>query len=138
MKVHREFILTGPQVARALWLFCKQNAAALVEAGKPLRVTVSNDPKRNNPQNRRYWKGTIAAIAEQVFVDGRTFAPEVWHEYFANRLLPHIELRLPDGEIVRRRKSTTELTVSEFAEYIHAVESDAASEFGVMFALEAA
>ena len=38
---------------------------------------------------------------------------------------------LPDGEIIQRRKSTTELTVAEFAEYTEKCRAYAAVDLGI-------
>ena len=75
----------------------------------------------------------LTTIAEQAWVDGRQFSKDTWHEHFARLYLPHTEIVTPYGEIVSRRKSTTELTVSEFSEYLQRVQSDAASSLRVIF-----
>jgi hypothetical protein len=132
--VYREFALTNANVAQALWQFLKLNANALATQGKPLWVICTNDAKkRNNQQNSRYWGFVLAPIAEQAFVQGRRFDSAVWHEHFAQKYVPHIEFHMPDGSIHRRRKSTSELTVREFAEYMNTVEAEAACELGVQF-----
>ena len=40
---------------------------------------------------------------------------------------------MPYGEIVLRRKSTTELTVFEFSDYLQRVQAEAANTLGVVF-----
>lgn len=132
--IYREFVLSSESVASALWAFLRCNWRALAGTEKPLTIVVTNDAKkRNSQQNRRYWKAVLQPIAEQAIVGGRTFSPEVWHEHFASRYCPHAEYHMPDGSIRRVRKSTAELTVREFAEYMQIVEAEAASELGVQF-----
>ncbi|RXZ42688.1 recombination protein NinB [Crenobacter cavernae] len=132
--IYREFVIRDEGVMRSLWQFFKLNARAFMERNNPLLVVVTNDEKkRNNMQNRRYWKAVVTPIAEQVWVGGRKFSREAWHELFANKYCPLVEFPLPDGTIHRRRKSTSELTVREFSEYMQAVEAEAASEYGVIF-----
>lgn len=45
------------------------------------------------------------------------------------------EITLPDGEIITRRKSTTQMTVGEFSTYVNQVQAWAANHLGVEFDL---
>jgi hypothetical protein len=72
-------------------------------------------------------------ISEQSFVNGQQFDKDVWHEYLARKFGVLEEVTLPDGEIITRRKSTTQMSVSEFGEYMENVESYAAMNLGVVF-----
>lgn len=132
--IYREFILRGPSVWQALAAFVKANAKAACDASKPLRVIVtSSERKRNAEQNARLWKAVYEQIEQQAWVNGRQYDKDTWHEYLAGMFLPKDEIELPDGTKRLRRKSTTELTVSEFSEYMQSVEAYAANELGVMF-----
>ena len=130
--LYREFPLRSPSVWLALVAFVKANAAACVDRGRPLRVIVTEDEKkRNTEQNRRLWGYLYKTIAEQAWVDGKQFSKEVWHEHFARMFGVCEEMILPDGEIITRRKSTTEMTVGEFADFMTQIEVYAAQELGV-------
>ena len=134
--IYREFSLRGVAAWKALCAFVKANAAQALGAGKPIRIIVTQDErKRTSAMNRRYWGPVLKTISEQAWVEGKQFEPEVWHEYFS-RLHGYLdEMVLPDGEIITRRRSTTEMSVSEFSEYMARVEAHAASELGVEFDL---
>ena len=135
MTMYREFILRSPEVWTVFASFVKANAKQMSEAGSPMRLIVTtSSTKRNAEQNKRYWGFVLKTIAEQAFVGGKNFSAEIWHEYFARKFGVCDEVILPDGEIVTRRKSTTEMNVGEFAEYMSRVESHATMELGVMFA----
>jgi hypothetical protein len=132
--LYREFVLRSPAAWQALAQLGAANAKAFLDRGRPLRVIVTEDEKkRTSEANRFYWGAVLTTIAEQAWVDGRQYSKDVWHEHFARLYLPHTEIVTPYGEIVSRRKSTTELTVSEFSEYLQRVQSDAASSLGVIF-----
>jgi len=134
--IYREFPLRGLGAWNALCAFVKANAAECLKSGKPLRVIVAQDErKRTSAMNRRYWGPVLKTIAEQAWVDGRQYSGEVWHEYMARKFGVCDELAMPDGEIVVRRKSTTQMTVSEFSEYMQQVEAYAAQTLGVEFDL---
>ena len=130
--LYREFPLRNPSVWLALVAFVKANAAACMDRGRPLRVIVTEDEKkRNTEQNHRLWGYLYKTIAEQAWVDGKQFSKEVWHEHFARMFGVCEEMILPDGEIITRRKSTTEMTVGEFADFMTQIEVYAAQELGV-------
>lgn len=130
--LYREFPLRSPSVWLALVAFVKANAAACMDRGRPLRVIVTEDEKkRNTEQNKRLWGYLYKTIAEQAWVDGKQFSKEVWHEHFARMFGVCEEMILPDGEIITRRKSTTEMSVGEFADFMTQIEVYAAQELGV-------
>ena len=132
--IYREFHLKTPAAWEPFVNFVKANAKAMSEGGTPLRLIVtSSETKRNAEQNRRYWGYVLKTIAEQAWVQGKQFTPDVWHEFFARRYGICDEVVLPDGEIILRRRSTTEMTVGQFCEYMNQVEAHAVLELGVSF-----
>lgn len=134
MTIHRE--VTLDTAARWAWLqrFVESNYRALNESGEPLHIIVTNAAKRRNAeQNKRYWRGVLQQIAEQVWIDGKPFDKKNWHEFYAEKFGYFEEIDMPDGTRKLRRRSTTEYTVKEFAEYMTKIEADAAQEYGVMF-----
>jgi hypothetical protein len=135
--LYREFHITErtvTQLAAALKVFWTQAVIPFVMKGhKVLLIVTSEEAKRNLQQNKRLWGVVYKQIAEQAWVDGRQFDKDVWHEYYARKYGVCDEMVLPDGEIILRRKSTTEMTVTEFGEYMNRVEADAVMEHGVFF-----
>lgn len=129
--LYREFKLTGTGAWYVFVQFVKANAKAFLERGKPLRLIVTDsDKQRSGDQNRRYW-ALLTEISEQAWVNGRKYDKETWHELFARQHLPLEEMILPDGEIIRRRVTTTKLKVGEFSDYMQKIEAYAASELGI-------
>jgi hypothetical protein len=132
--MYREFVLRNPDVWTAFCAVIKGNAQAFADKGTPFRIILTNDSaKRNELQNRRYWGYLLKHISEQSFVNGQQFDKDVWHEYLARKFGVLEEITLPDGEIIMRRKSTTQMSVYEFGEYMQDVESYAAMKLGVVF-----
>lgn len=130
----REFVVRTPDVALALAAYLKQHAGRAAANGRPLRVlVVEADQPRTLPQNKRYFGYLLKAIAAQAWVDGRQFDADVWHEHLASRYGYLKEVVMPSGEIITRRKSTTEMSVAEFSEFMQQVEAYAATELGVRF-----
>ncbi|WP_257828059.1 recombination protein NinB [Burkholderia glumae] len=131
--LYREFIIR-PGVWSNVVAFVKANAKAFNDRGEPLRVIVTAEEKqRNAAQNRLYWGAILRAIAEQAWVDGRQFDKDSWHEYFARMFGVSDELTLPDGEIILRRKSTSQMSVGEFSTYLNQIQAYAANKLGVEF-----
>lgn len=132
--LYREFILRGPSAWQALVAFVRTNAKACNDRERPLRVIVTEaEAKRRLEQNRYYWGVVITSIAEQAWVNGQRFSKDAWHEYFAREFGLCEDITLPSGEVVTRRMSTTEMSVSQFAEYTEKVHAYGAMELGVEF-----
>lgn len=132
--IYREFHLRDISVWNAFVAFVGSNAKAMAEAGTPLRLIITgSDTKRNSVQNKRYWGFVLKAIADQAWVDGKKFGADVWHEFFARKFGVCEDVTLPGGEVVTKRRSTTDMTVAEFTEYMGNVEAHAMSHLGVTF-----
>lgn len=131
--LYREFPLRSPAIWPTLVAFIKANAQGFAERGEPLRVIVTADEKkRNTQQNRMYWGAILKDIAEQAWVNGRQFDKDTWHEFLARKYGVCEEMTLPDGEIILKRKSTTDMSVGEFSEYMTQIQAFGAS-LGVEF-----
>lgn len=83
-------------------------------------------PKRSSEQSRRYWK-LVYRVADEYLPDGQRFSARVWHEQFKAYWLGCDEMALPDGRTMVIPKSTADLSVDEFSDFMTAVESWAAS-----------
>lgn len=126
----RQILLRTPvQQATVLSLL---NSLPLDDAN-PLEVIVREPVKtRGLDANALMWVGPLADIAEQAYVGGRTYTPEIWHEFFKSEYLPkshdpeytkdgYIKWDFtPGGERVLIG-STTQLTKRGFAEYLEQV-----------------
>lgn len=134
MSLHREFVLDNPQRWTAAQSFVESNRDAMVQAKNPLRIIITTEEaKRNAEQNKYYWKAVITQIAEQVWIEGKQYSKEAWHEMAARKFGVCKDVELPSGEVVIKRLSTTEMKVKEFSEYIEQVMAWAANELGVIF-----
>lgn len=134
--LYREFTLRSPADAGAMVNFIKSNAAAFVDKGTPLRVIVTEEEMDRLDEQIKYYFGVVVkAIAEQVWVAGRQFDKDVWHEQLAKQFLPTKELVMPDGEIVLKRSSIArgQISLKRMGKYLQEVEAYAATEHGVRF-----
>lgn len=132
--LYREFTLRNGGVWAAVVAFIKANASSFADKGEPLRLIVTAEERqRNTQQNRFYWGAILKSISDQAWVEGRQFDKDAWHEYFARKFGVSDELALPDGEIITRRKSTTQMSVGEFSAYLEQIQAYATSELGVEF-----
>lgn len=117
---------------------------APIDPEKPLEVIIREEVKvRGLDANARMWAGPLKDIAEQAYIEGRSYCAEVWHEYFKKEYLPEEfdpEMTRegyrkwatgPDGERVLIG-SSTQLTVKGFAVYLTQVEAFGAG-LGVQF-----
>ena len=132
--LYREFVLKDQSVWKTFVAFIQANVSAMKQAGTPLRLIVTSaETKRNAEQNKRYWGFVLKTIAEQAWVEGAQYSADVWHEYFARKFGVCEDITLPGGEVIVRRKSTTQMTVSEFTQFMQETEAYATQTLGVQF-----
>lgn len=104
------------------------SAASRALTGDCFVLTLQREKeKRRSAQNRRYW-AVLHEIAEQLNISD----VEAWHEWAKRRFIGVKEVTLPDGEIVAVGKSSTELSVKDFADYMTSIEAWAVDN-GVIF-----
>ena len=77
--------------------------------------------RRSNPQNARYWL-LLHLIAEKLKPEGAEYSAESFHLYFKSRYIGCDDIRLPNGKIISIPKSSADLDVGEFAEYMTKIE----------------
>ncbi|CAB3730768.1 recombination protein NinB [Paraburkholderia rhynchosiae] len=133
-RLYREFTISGPAVWQLVKELMREHAKAFIDRGTPLRLIVTTEERRRTPEaNAFYWGVVLRGIAEQAWVNGNQFSADTWHEYYAEQYCPRVEVTLPTGEIFSRRKSTSDMSQKEFADYVTRVQSNAAAEHGVEF-----
>ena len=128
--LHRIFVLRERKHAEALWTFLKANWEAMAAAGKPLVVELSEEKsKRSIKANRYYFGAVLKQISEQVWLDGRSYSVEAWHETAKRKFLGVVDL--PGGGTAGI--SSADLPADEFDAFTKEVEVWAATELGVTF-----
>lgn len=88
--------------------------------------TCGRKKKRSTDANARYWS-LLFKIADQYKPDGQQFSAETWHLQCKAYWLGKVDVTLPDGSVVVSPKSTADLSVDEFSDYMTKVEAWAAS-----------
>lgn len=111
---------------------------ALTQAGKTVHIVAKEDEDtRTLEQNRFYFGPLLGQISEQVRTPDR-WEPEAWHHLFRRKFLGYsIKKEQVAGKkkpvVIRRLRSTRDLTVKQFAEYVEKITAYAVSELGVVF-----
>lgn len=134
----REFILRNNDDAQLFYAFLKANREPMNEAGRALKLVVSEyKATRSAEANAYMWAGLLTPIAEQAFVGGRRYTAEVWAEFFKAQFLPEVTSKgtekwqyLPDGSR-HLVGSTTHLNKDEMTHYLQQIEEYAVTELGV-------
>lgn len=137
MKLHREFKLENERVFQIAINFLTCNWQQLAAEKTPLfLIATTAEEKRRAQQNKYYWSCVIRSIAEQAWVGGRQYSAEAWHEQMARTYGQFKDVTLPDGEVVVKRLSTTEMSVKDFAKYTEQVTAYGATELGIKFPVQ--
>lgn len=90
------------------------------KVGEHVTVSVTNKrPKRTDAQNRYYWGVYLPLIAEETGEKDL----ESLHELFKGKFLTTKIVKVLKKYPTRITKSTTELSVADFCEYIMAIEN---------------
>ena len=88
--------------------------------------------RRSPPANAYYWS-LLHEIAEKVQPSGEAYSADTWHQYAKSRWLGADDMKLPNGKTLTMPRSTANLSVDEFNDYVTKVEAWAA-ERGVYLA----
>lgn len=90
---------------------------------KPERCpTCKRRHTRSHQANARYWL-LLHAIAEKVKPGGASYSAEAWHTYMKSRYLGCDDVKLPNLKTLSMPRSTANLDVAEFNDYMTAVET---------------
>lgn len=76
---------------------------------------------RSHQANARYWL-LLHALADKLRPEKTAHSAETWHRYCASRWLGCDEVLLPGGKQLVIPRSTSNLDVGEFNDYMTAVE----------------
>jgi hypothetical protein len=87
--------------------------------------------KRSNSLNAYYWSGVIPLIRAALVDLGHVLTKEEVHQFLKMRFIK-TEICNGDGEVIgERTKSSTELTTTEFLEYLEQIKQFSAEILGV-------
>lgn len=114
---------------RPLMTIIYNNLGVWLESNAELEVCIRPyNSKRSVEQNRRLWF-LYREISEKVFIDGKRFSQDVWHEFLKRKFIGCIEM--PNGQLMGI--STTKLSVQEMSEYQEKIIAWASMEHGVLW-----
>lgn len=133
-----DVVATSPQAAHDAVTESWRIAKALTQAGKTVHIkTGEAEDQRSLAANRYYWGPFLGAISDQVRTPDRWTA-EAWHQYGRRKFLGYeIKKELVAGKkkpvVIRRLRSTRDLTEKQFARYIEEYTAYAITELNVVF-----
>lgn len=135
--MNKLMIVRDERIAQASCAFIMANWRQMVADGAPLAARFGPyKVSRSVEQNNLMWVW-LGQISRDVWVGGRQYEDEVWNIHAKRELLPEENAKgkqkwayLPDGSR-ELQMSTTDLNVSEMAEYMTKLQAWAAVEHGV-------
>jgi hypothetical protein len=117
----------------------KRNRSQILETiksfeGKDVLITFEKPKKkRSNNQNSYYWGIVIVLIKSALKDTGNNLNTNDVHDLLRLKFLKEtISIKEETGEVIERVKSTTELTTSQFMDYIAEIQQFAAEYFDVI------
>lgn len=114
-------------------------AKHLIAEGKRAHIRAEPDEDdRTLKQNRYYWGVILKEIAEQASIEGQRWCAEAWHELMKRQFLGYEirKVRVAGRNrpvVIRRLRSTTDLSVAKFNKYLDQVMAFAVTDHGVQF-----
>lgn len=92
--------------------------------GKRAEIIIKKARSKRSIQQNKYYFGCVVAIVRQGLKDlGYIMTPEETHEFLKDKFLGYETMANTEGlEIGKKYKSTTELTKTEFGEYIEQIQ----------------
>lgn len=116
-------------------------ARALIQDGKRVQISASEDNDPITAKQRRFFHGPILnQISEQVRVGGERYTTDIWKIYFKKLILerrPRYEMtRMPGAKRATPRRKwwgTEELSIKQYSAFIDEVIAYAATEWAVEF-----
>lgn len=133
-----DVVATSPQAAHDACAEAWRVAKTLTQAGKTVHIKAGEaEDQRSIEANKFYWGPLLGAISDQVRTPER-WAPEAWHHLFRRKFLGYsIKKEQVAGKkkpvVIRRLRSTRDLTVKQFATYVEQITAYAVTDLGVAF-----
>jgi hypothetical protein len=85
---------------------------------------------RSQPQNARYW-ALLHLLSDKLQPQGKVYSVESWHNYCKSRFLGCDEFPMPTGKTMIIPKSSANLDVAEFGEFMDKVEAWANTDHNI-------
>ena len=114
-------------------------AKQLLLAGKPVHIKVEpHEEDRTLRQNAFYWGCVLPAVSSQAMIDGQRWTVDAWHELFRRQFLGYEVKRVTVAGrkkklVIRRLRSTKDLKIRAFGDYLDKLQAFAVTDLGVRF-----
>lgn len=115
------------------------NARAILANGEKPRILCEQfEEDRSIQQNKFYWGVVLRQTSEQARIAGQRYTADAWHELGKRQFLGfEIKKVAVAGRkkvtIIRRLRSTTDLTVKKMSAYLEEFMAFAVTDLGVRF-----
>lgn len=95
--------------------------------------------RRTDRQNRFYWPAVVQPFGDFLREQGEQYTDEMAHDLLKFKFLRQTVADVATGEVIGERvRSTTELSVDEFGQYLEQCIAYLADTFGIMVAVPGA
>jgi len=117
-----------------LKIFRKKDFIAEVKtlAGKRVKLTIERQYNKRSLSQNAYWHGVVVnAVKEGLAAKGFVFTAKETHELLRLKFAVAEKVNESTGEVIQYLKSTSEMTVGEFMDFMAEVSEWAYTEYGI-------
>lgn len=83
--------------------------------------------RRSSAANALYWS-LLHAISERITPAGNSYSADTWHEWCKSKFLGADDMKLPNGKVLTKTHSSSDLDAEEFSRYLSQCEAWAAEK----------
>ena len=101
---------------------------------------VESEEDRTLQQNAFYWGPCLSEISEQAVICGQRWTADAWHELFKRQFIGYEVKKIKvagrkKATVIRRLKSSTDLSVRQFSNYLDKLQAFASTDLSVRFSV---
>jgi len=132
-------VIATHEDCRPVFVAAFRHAEQLINAGQAVWIVVRrHEEDRSLRQNAYYWGHVLPTISQQAMIGGQRWVTDAWHELAKREFLGYEVKKIQIAgrkrkHVIRRLRSTADLKVRAFSDYLEKLTAFAVTDLGVQF-----